>query len=217
MEHEILSGRLPPGVRLPSEHALCREHNLSRASVREALESLKSRNLVESRRGSGTYVATGNARGGLRQSVSAFSALRSEGRDFQELMDLRLLLECECVKALALREAGPGRLALRKRLRAMERCKNDLGKFASADIDFHREIVRQSGHKLFGEIMDGLYDGVAMRFARATYVDTALTSVNLVAHAAICKALESGDPRQAVTVLRKHLTESRKHLERLLP
>lgn len=216
LEHAILSGELPSGTKLPSENALCLEHRLSRASVREVLQSLKARSLVESRRGSGTYVDGGASREALRQSFSAFSALRCAERDFRELMDLRLLLECECVKALTAAEAAPGRRALRARLHVMNRCKHDLGLFAAADIDFHREIVRHSGHRLFREILEGLYDGVAMRFARATYVNTALTSTNLAAHEAVCEALEAGESERASSLLRRHLKESRTHLERLL-
>lgn len=204
------------GAKLPSENSLCRQHGLSRGSVREVMEALKSRGLAEGRRGSGTFVTTGNGQDALRQSVSAFSALRSSGRDFRELMDLRILLECACVEALAIPSAAAGRRALRHRLQAMDNCKNDLAAFAAADIGFHREIVAHSKHRLFTSILEGLYDGAAVNFARATYTDISLTAKILADHTAICEALEMGSADQANACLKKHLLDSRNHLEELL-
>lgn len=216
MEQAILSGRWATGEKLPSENVLCRENGLSRASVREVLEALKSRSLVESRRGSGTYVSTGNGRGALRQSISVFSALRSSARDFRELMDLRYLLEGECISALAVPEAAEARAALRRRLVEMEACAHDLATFARADIEFHREMVRHSGHHLFSTILEGVYDGVALRFARATYIEESLTSKTLAEHRAICDALDAGSAARARSLLHAHLRDSRTNLEQLL-
>lgn len=216
MENAIMSGDFGAGEKLPSENELCRQHGLSRASVREVLEALKSRHLVESRRGSGTFVTTGNGQNALRQSVSTFSALRSSARDFRELMDLRLLLECACVEALATAEAKAARRALYQRLRTMEKCANDLTALSDADIAFHREIVRHSGHHLYSAILEGLYDGVALRFARATYTDKSLAKKTLSEHRAIYEALAAQDAVLARTLLHKHLRESRTHLEQLL-
>jgi GntR family transcriptional regulator, transcriptional repressor for pyruvate dehydrogenase complex len=216
MEKSILTGEFGVGEKLPSENDLCKQHGLSRASVREVLEALKSRHLVESRRGSGTFVTSGNGQNALRQSVSTLSALRSSARDFRELMDLRLLLECECVEALATVKAKAARSALYTRLQAMKKCANDLTALSDADIAFHREIVRHSGHHLYSAILEGLYDGVALRFARATYTDTLLAKKTLSEHQAIYEALDSQDAHLARTLLHNHLCESRTHLEQLL-
>lgn len=216
MERAILSGELALSAKLPSEKQLCEEHGLSRASVREVLEGLKSRHLIESRRGSGTFVAAGTGPQALRQSVSAFSALRSSGADFLELMDLRLLLEGECIAELAEPTAKASRAALRRRLEAMECAISDLGAFATADIAFHRELVGSSKHRLFTAILEGLYDGIALRFARATYVESRLPEKILPEHAAICAALEAGDAALARGRLIDHLEESRNHLQQLL-
>ncbi|HWT23479.1 MAG TPA: GntR family transcriptional regulator [Solirubrobacteraceae bacterium] len=54
--HEIESGALGPGDRLPSERWFCDELGVSRATVRRAIEELTADGLVESR-GRGTYVS----------------------------------------------------------------------------------------------------------------------------------------------------------------
>ena len=53
----IESKKLLPGERLPSEQELMKELNVGRGTIREAIKSLVSRNIVEIRRGVGTFVA----------------------------------------------------------------------------------------------------------------------------------------------------------------
>ncbi len=57
IEALILDGVLRPGDRLPPERDLCRMLDVSRPILREALDDLSRRVLVESRHGGGTYVA----------------------------------------------------------------------------------------------------------------------------------------------------------------
>ena len=51
-DHSLTSGDI-----LPSETELCDELNCSRSSVREAMRTLQSLDVVEVRRGQGTFVA----------------------------------------------------------------------------------------------------------------------------------------------------------------
>ncbi len=53
----IDNGTLKPGSRVPSENELCEKFGLSRQTVRHAIQMLSEEGLLESRRGSGTYVA----------------------------------------------------------------------------------------------------------------------------------------------------------------
>ena len=59
---EIESGNLSYGDRLPSEKDLMEQFQVSRQTVRRALEVLAEKGTVEGRRGSGTYVAVNRRR-----------------------------------------------------------------------------------------------------------------------------------------------------------
>jgi GntR family transcriptional regulator len=56
LSRTIASGQLSPGAQLPPERRLAEEHNVSRVTVRHAIEQLVRDGLVEQKRGSGTYV-----------------------------------------------------------------------------------------------------------------------------------------------------------------
>src|SRR5215471_11768016 len=53
---EIAAGALPPGSRLPNEENLVERYAVSRTTVRQAIQNLLGRGLIEIRRGKGTFV-----------------------------------------------------------------------------------------------------------------------------------------------------------------
>lgn len=54
--NEIVDGRLPTGSQLPTENELIARFEVSRTTVRKAIQNLAERGLVEIRRGRGTFV-----------------------------------------------------------------------------------------------------------------------------------------------------------------
>ena len=52
----IAAGEIAPGGRLPSEEELIQKYNVSRTTVRKARQELERLELIEIRRGKGTYV-----------------------------------------------------------------------------------------------------------------------------------------------------------------
>ena len=57
LRSEILDGRLGPGSRLPATRDLARQYELSRGTIVNAFELLKSEGYLEGSIGSGTYVS----------------------------------------------------------------------------------------------------------------------------------------------------------------
>jgi GntR family transcriptional regulator len=72
LEHEIVSGRLQAGRRLPSEVELCEHFAVSRTTVRQALGRLEQEGLVSRRKGQGTFVQESRPRTWLLQSSGGF-------------------------------------------------------------------------------------------------------------------------------------------------
>jgi GntR family transcriptional regulator len=54
---DIADGTLPPGIRLPAEQSLIERFAVSRTTIRQAIQNLIRRGLIEIRRGTGTFVA----------------------------------------------------------------------------------------------------------------------------------------------------------------
>src|SRR6267378_4266591 len=52
----IADGTFPPGTRLPNEDELVEQYAVSRTTIRQTIQNLVRRGLVEIRRGKGTFV-----------------------------------------------------------------------------------------------------------------------------------------------------------------
>ena len=57
IRHRIAKGEYTPGAQIPSEHQLCRELNVSRVTLREALRELVRDQLLVKIQGKGTFVS----------------------------------------------------------------------------------------------------------------------------------------------------------------
>src|SRR5213080_2656216 len=140
LQEDILS--LSAGDRLPTEAELVERFDVSRTVVREATRLLVQRGLVTVSPGRGMAVAT------VDGSVIAEQyglLLRLGGGSFEQLMELRLVLEVE-MAALAAARRTPDQLAqlteLNDRLRVAD---PSSGEFLDADLSFHRKIAEASG------------------------------------------------------------------------
>ncbi|MGO2167442.1 GntR family transcriptional regulator, partial [Pseudoalteromonas sp.] len=56
LENMILEGSLAPGEKLPPERELAKQFEVSRPSLREAIQKLEAKGLVTRRQGGGTFV-----------------------------------------------------------------------------------------------------------------------------------------------------------------
>jgi GntR family transcriptional regulator/MocR family aminotransferase len=70
----ILTGRLRPGERLPATRTLADDLGLSRMTVAQAYDQLRSEGYIEGRHGSGTYVAPGLPDAALHAGVGGDSS-----------------------------------------------------------------------------------------------------------------------------------------------
>lgn len=57
LREEIRTGALPPDAQLPSENELCRRFDVSRVTVRRALQTLEADGLIYRRQGLGSFVS----------------------------------------------------------------------------------------------------------------------------------------------------------------
>lgn len=67
---DIARRRLQPGDRLPGDHALCAQYDVSRTVVRQALRELEIEGVLTRAKGKGTFVAPAPASGGLIASLT---------------------------------------------------------------------------------------------------------------------------------------------------
>jgi GntR family transcriptional repressor for pyruvate dehydrogenase complex len=103
----IIEGELNPGDRLPPEHELADQLGVSRGSLREAVRALSHANILDVRRGDGTFV-TALEPDELMSGV-VFALELVQARDMDEVLEVRRLLFPQAA-ALAAQRVTRGQL-----------------------------------------------------------------------------------------------------------
>jgi GntR family transcriptional repressor for pyruvate dehydrogenase complex len=208
IETLILRGILRPGDRLPPERDLSERLGVSRPSLREAVADLSRRGLLETRAGSGVYVADvlGNA---FSPALTGLFASHDEAlldyiafrRDIEGLAAARAATDGSDTD-LALIDTIFGKMEAVHKLR-------DPSREAALDADFHLAIVEASHNVIMLHMMRSMMDllrrGVfynrSVMFRQRTTRDTLLDQ-----HRAINSALQARDADNARAAVEAHLT-----------
>jgi GntR family transcriptional repressor for pyruvate dehydrogenase complex len=153
---EILSGRLRPGTRLPSERELSLALGVNRLTLRASLARLEALGLITTRHGAGTVVASWRERAGLEMLGTLTKGLRLSDPAWHELvrssLELRRLLACEAVALAAERHTDEDIDAIVACAQVLREHTDDPLAFARADLAFMRAVckaARNVGLELF--------------------------------------------------------------------
>src|SRR5215213_10887926 len=202
----ILDGRLKPGQRLPPERALSEALGVSRPTVREAIGSLQAMNILESRHGAGTFVASLSVQELLRPLQFVLS-LAEGGLD--HLFEVRLLLEPGAARLAADRATEAQVAGLRDCAeRADEEAVKDAELMLQLDTELHERIVEASGNPL----LQHLWAATSALGAESRSYTVRLPGVRprtITEHSAIVAAIAAGDGAAAEAAMAAHITRIR--------
>lgn len=137
MRSVIQEKQMQPGSRFPSERELIDYFNVGRSTVREAIKILVAENLLEIRRGKGTYISQypGRVRDPLGLQYSPQQKL------LQNLFEARAIIEPQ-IAALAAVRAEPEDIAcLQQALQEHLTC-TDTIRNAELDVKFHTALTQ---------------------------------------------------------------------------
>jgi GntR family transcriptional repressor for pyruvate dehydrogenase complex len=209
MHRAIKSGAYKPDERLPTEHDLAAEFEVSRPVIREALRRLREQGLIYSRRGAGSFVRAL----GLREPLG-FGQLENIA-DLLNCYEFRLTLEPAAAAAAAARHDKEGLTAIRHALELMRDATNRQSHREDADYQFHLAIARAARNNYFSTAMEALKDHIAvgMKFHGASLKREATGLARVFGeHEAIAVAIADRDGEAARKLMFDHLTGSRERL-----
>lgn len=211
LEQLILEGSLRPGERLLSERDLAAKFDVSRPSLREAIDKLEKKGLVYSGKGGATYVAPllGDGFTGPLSEV-----LRTRPETTFDYLEFRAIVEGSAAYLAALRGTDIDRDLLRDCFERMEHAHGheDSSTEADADADFHLSIYEASHNVVMLHIMRSLSDMLRndVFYNRAKlYARQGVRELLLEQHRATYTAIMAGDPQGARAAAEAHINFTR--------
>lgn len=208
----MFEGPMMAGAKLPSERQLAEELGVSRAQVREAIQSLGLLGVVEIRHGDGTYLRESG--GDLLPRVIEWGLFLGERR-LLELVEARQHIEIT-LAGLASRRATPEDIAaLEAMLAEMDEIAGDEAAFVDLDVRFHRTIAGAARNSALADMLSNITSLLRIWMARSLRA-AGETEGSRSEHAAIVAAIASGDRRAAESAMRTHMRGAERRLRRTL-
>ncbi len=164
IENLIVNGDLQSGDRLPAERELTERFGVSRTVVREAVNSLQEKGLVEIRPGVGTFVHNGMSEI-MRQSFERMVMI-DQKHGLVNLMQVREILEPEIAGIAAVKRTDDDIEALQETIDRMDKSLHDVEAFITADHEFHLVLARATHNELIVNLIDSIVDSLSQQRRR---------------------------------------------------
>lgn len=208
LRRDIRKGVYRQHDRLPSSREMAAGYGVARNTLREALMQIESEGLIETRRGSGTYVIHDDAPA-MNNAVDGATPL--------ELIDTRFALEPHICRLCVLHARREDFDLLDEQCSAMEAAIDDPRAFSEADTMFHRTLAEATRNRLLIWIIDQVTRVRSQeewnRMRRITLDHTIISQYN-VQHRQVLNAIRSREPERAATHMKEHLETARLSLTR---
>ena len=200
----IYRGQLRPGEKLLPERELAEALNVSRNSVREAINKLVDRNLIENRQGMGTFVRLPKP----GQSDNPLKTVLGDDISIQELLEFRLGLECNAA-VLAARKATSEDIAyLSSVMEEMTELVAQGNMGHEADVRFHMGIAYASKNRVQIHMMKNFYDLLYYGIQRShvhLYEEKSNLDTIIDQHTRVLDAIRQHDTQLAYEIMRDHI------------
>ncbi len=202
LKEAILSGRYPPGRRMPTERELTEQFRASRVVVREALRELEIKGLVKILQGpaGGAYVTDLS----FDHLSNAFLDLFLYNKlSVAELIRARILIECEIARLAAGRATAEGRRRLQAALAAEGSGGLPHPDLVATRLAVHRLLAEMSGNRMLQAMASSLCRLTGEVILEVKPVREVIHRP--AEHAAIVSAVLARDGEAAADAMRRHL------------
>jgi len=196
----VQSGLLREGDELPSERDLAATLEVSRETIRGAIQMLAAIGMVEISQGSRTRVI------GTIDFPLANRVLGREGtpRSANEVYEARRVVELPTVRLAVERIDDAGIRRLMRLVDAQREMTGDPVRFQISDAEFHEVIYRAGGNPLLADFLHEMYS-FGLEFRRRVLLGEGAVSRSLEDHIQIVEGFEKRDAGRAIEAMDRHL------------
>jgi DNA-binding FadR family transcriptional regulator len=198
IEKAIKDGIFKVGEKIPSEPELVKSFEVSRNTIREAIQSLIQAGVLESRQGNGTYVLTNDI-------FEANILTRLSSSKISEVHEVRVSLEKEIVKLAALRRTQEDLINIKKALDEKNSIKDNIQENSKADLEFHSCIAKACHNSIFYDLYKSISQYICTSIQERLEL-TFMEEENISAlHTDLYEAIFSQDTKKAQEIINKIL------------
>jgi GntR family transcriptional repressor for pyruvate dehydrogenase complex len=207
----IASGKLKPGDALPPERELMKVFNVSRPTLREALNALSTMGFVKMAQRQRTRV-----RSLVPSNITEplHRLLKEDMSTSLELIEARTIIERGNARLAARRATDADISRLERSLESMHHKLDNHDSVTDDDAEFHIAIAEASHNKIQTHLMFSIYDLLKEKVGLCYVNDEAMEIFKQ--HQAIVNAIKAHDEQLALNSMEEHLAYVESLLNRLI-
>ena len=219
LENIIIENNLSPGDKLPSQAELSERLQVGTRSIREAIRTLESRGMVETRHGKGVFVKENNMDYFMETLMGSFVFHFPEQKDLLiDLTNTRRIIESQSIYDVALNPPR-GFLTLFTRIIEdldMKAEENNIDAYNMLDMELHRCIIDATGNKIIISLYKYLTELLVRCFSKTGRIQGSL-STSIADHHKMLEAIISHNGDMAKEVMEQHIGQTLKKVKNLFP
>ncbi|MBO3762321.1 FCD domain-containing protein [Ciceribacter sp. L1K22] len=148
----IDSARLAAGDRLPAERELMAALGVGRSTIREVIRHFQALGVMETRKGSGTYLLKPITSATIHMPLSVDTASVRDA--LLQTLEVRRGIECEAGMVAARKRTAADLANIERKLDEMERVHLEKGSSGPEDLAFHLAIYDATHNPLFRQLLE---------------------------------------------------------------
>lgn len=200
----IYRGKLKPGEKLMTERELAKAMDVSRTTIRDAIQRLVAMGLIVQRQGQGTFVRPYDEK--LENPLA--KAIEAQNVSLKDLLEVRIGLECNAAALAAKRADESDLLAMTQSIDEMEKFVDSGRLGTQADTSFHMAIAYAAKNPLHILIMRNFYDylfhGIRENLI-SLYEEPESIQIILAQHRDILASIEARNSEKALKCMQDHI------------
>ena len=195
-----LEKRFNLGDKLPNENELAEELGVSRTTLREAVKFLIAHNVLEIRRGKGTFVANNKE---LNEDYG-FSELDNLLLGAMDLFEMRIMFEPSMARYAVERATDEDVAEIVRLGEILQKPITDPHARTEYDQEFHFAIARATQNEFVVKILSIIYAGIEVERV-FSLVTKEVNQYTVVDHTLIMEFIKSRDAAGAEAAIRMHI------------
>ena len=216
IEDVIRQKKVLPGEKLPTEKEMCTMFSVSRTALREALQMLSARGLINIRKGSGIYVNNYSSAHVIKP-MSLFLELNLDRDYILYVIEVRKIIEPAIARLAAINRTESDLKELEKNLNELKRCPiNNFYKQGQIDRDFHLIIANACKNPIIPVIVTPIFKLMPkIRTLVYANVETAKSEA-IEYHVKVIDKIRSKDAEGAYRMMVEHLEVAERHSKKII-
>jgi len=196
----ITDQEINSGDKLPNEIELAKQLSVSRSTVREAIKLLVSRNILEIRRGRGTYVCE---RPGI--ATDPLGVIFMNKKDILlYLFETRMIIEPGIAEIAAIKSSKKNIKDLEEAFNKIEKKVREGKNHTDADLDFHNIIAKSTQNPILHRILPIINDSIKEGYLETKDIPESGEKV-ITDHRNILHAIKQRDSESAKRFMKEHI------------